>query len=76
MSINPGRNVEVGAETKPTLFRRTRTAHRPSCYIGYPALASGAQALVVLDDSGQPSGVVDRDRLMTRLMKTLGTGAS
>jgi hypothetical protein len=39
-------------------------------------LASGAQALVVLDDSGQPSGVVDRDRLMTRLMKTLATGAS
>ena len=39
-------------------------------------LASGAQALVVLDDRGQPSGVVDRDRLMTRLMKTLATGAS
>jgi hypothetical protein len=30
----------------------------------------------VLDDSGQPSGVVDRDRLMTRLMKTLAAGAS
>ena len=39
-------------------------------------LASGAQALVVLDDGGEPSGVVDRDRLMTRLMKTLATGAS
>ncbi len=38
-------------------------------------LASGAEALVVLDRDGQPTGVVDRNRLMTRLMKTLATSA-
>jgi hypothetical protein len=39
-------------------------------------LASGAQALVVLDQNGQPTGLVDRDRLMTKLMKTLAAGPS
>ncbi len=38
-------------------------------------LASGAQALVVLNDKGEPTGLVDRDRLMTKLMKTLTAGA-
>jgi hypothetical protein len=37
-------------------------------------LASGAQALVVLDERGNPTGLVDRDRLMTKLMKTLAAG--
>jgi hypothetical protein len=72
---NPGEGEEPFAEFR-FLVRESLTPNDTNSAALDKFLASGAQALVVLDDSGQPSGVVDRDRLMTRLMKTLATGAS
>jgi hypothetical protein len=71
-----GRTSNLAPRLSQLCFCGPHTADRPSCYIDCVARASGALALVALDGGGQPSGVVDRDRLMTRLMKTLATGAS
>ena len=53
------------------LVRESLTASDTNAVALDKFLESGAQALVVLDDKGEPTGLVDRDRLMTKLMKTL-----